>query len=256
MNSSIIISIIAGLIAIVFIGFFYLRMIKREVPEPIGKVQALLPAVLGGICFPISGASGIGLLFALNKIGISSDTMPSFPGAFYTAFFMAGGVEEVFKYLAIIITLCILRKKVKNVYEIILIGAAVGFGFTVAEDLSYGNSLAVLFTRLPFMLTHMILNMIMGEFIGMAKYNKINGNGATALYWALALIIPTALHTLFDAGTVSNYPIFRDGNYIGGGILAGTGIVINFALMFYMLIRTKKIAEKLSGLSVIPVDVK
>ena len=44
-----IISIIASLFAFVICGFIYLRMIKREVPEPIGKLQAILPIVLGGI---------------------------------------------------------------------------------------------------------------------------------------------------------------------------------------------------------------
>ena len=62
-----IISIIASLFALVICGLLYKRMIKREVPEPIGKLQAILPAILGGICVPISGGSGISLLYAFTE---------------------------------------------------------------------------------------------------------------------------------------------------------------------------------------------
>ena len=103
-------------------------MIKKEVLKPIGKFQAILPVILGGICVPISGGSGIGLLYAFKSIGVTGDAMQALPASFYTAFFMAGGVEELFKFLAIIITLVVLKNKVNNVYEYILLGAAVGFG--------------------------------------------------------------------------------------------------------------------------------
>ena len=126
-----IISIIASLLALVICGLLYLRMIKREVPEPIGKFQAILPIFLGGICVPISGPAGLGLVYAFKSIGVSGEAMANLPAAFYTAFFVAGGSEELFKFLAIIITIAILRNKINNVYEYILIGAAVGLGFTV-----------------------------------------------------------------------------------------------------------------------------
>nr|WP_297706005.1 hypothetical protein [uncultured Butyrivibrio sp.] len=50
--SALITSTAAALIALVICGFIYLRMIKREVPETIGKLQAILPIALGGICSP------------------------------------------------------------------------------------------------------------------------------------------------------------------------------------------------------------
>ena len=172
---TIIISIIASSLALVICRFLYLRMIKKETLGPIGKLQAILPIILGCICVPISGSSGIGLLYAFRNIGVTGEAMKALPAAFYTAFFMAGGVEELFKYIAIIITSVVLKNKVRNVYEYILLGAAVGFGFTVAEDFTYGNSLIVLLIRTPLIYTHMSLNMIMGEFIGRAKYNKQKG---------------------------------------------------------------------------------
>ncbi len=245
-----IISIIASLFALVICGLLYMRMIKREVPEPIGKLQAILPAILGGICVPISGGSGIGLLFVLKSIGVSTDSMKSFPASFYTAFFMAGGVEELFKFLAIILTLIILKNKVSNIYEYILLGAAVGLGFTVVEDFTFGDSLIVLLIRTPLMFTHMTLNMIMGEFIGRAKYNKQKGEGQTVLYWILALIIPMALHTLYDAGTVFNFVIIKDGDYIGGGILGLIAVITNVVVLIKVLTRAKKNAENFSALTI------
>ena len=249
-----IISIIASLFALVICGFIYLRMIKREVPEPIGKLQAILPVILGGICVVVSGPAGIGLLFAFKSIGVTGETMATLPASFFTAFFVAGGVEELFKFLAIIITIAILKNKVKNVYEYIILGAAVGFGFTVVEDFTFGESMVVLLIRTPLMFTHMTLNMIMGEFIGRAKYNKQKGEGQTALYWALALIIPMALHTLYDAGTIFNYPAIRGGDFIVGGILGGIAIVTNVVVLINVLVRAKKNAEKFSALTILSKD--
>ena len=180
--------------------------------------------------------------------------MQALPAAFYTAFFMAGGVEELFKYIAIIITVAVLKNRVSNVYEYILLGAAVGMGFTVAEDFTFGDSLIVLLIRTPLMFTHMTLNIIMGEFIGRAKYNKQKGEGRTALYLALGLIIPMALHTLYDAGTIFNYPVIKDGDFVAGGILGGAAILTNIVILIRVLVRARKNAEKLSALSVLPED--
>ena len=249
-----IISIISALFALVICGLIYLRMIKREVPEPIGKLQAILPVILGGICVLVSGPAGIGLLYAFKSIGVTGETMATLPASFFTAFFVAGGVEELFKFLAIIITLVALKNKVRNVYEYILLGAAVGFGFTFVEDFTFGDSIIVLLIRTPLVFTHMTLNMIMGEFIGRARYNKLKGKGPTALYWALAIIIPTALHTLYDAGTIFNYPVMKNGDFIVGGILGGVAVLTNIVLLIYVLVRAKKNAEKFSALSVLPED--
>ena len=247
-------SIISALLALIICGLIYLRMIKREVPEPIGKLQAILPVIMGGICVLVSGPAGIGLLYAFKSIGVTGETMAPLPASFFTAFFIAGGVEELFKFLAIIITIAILKNKVKNVYEYIILGAAVGFGFTVVEDFTFGESMVVLLIRTPLMFTHMTLNMIMGEFIGRAKYNKQKGEGQTALYWALALIIPMALHTLYDAGTVFNYPAIRGGDFIVGGILGGIAVLTNVVVLINVLVRAKKNAEKFSALTILPKD--
>lgn len=41
------IAIIQLIVGIVVLGFLYLRMMKREVPDPIGKKQAYIPVLFG-----------------------------------------------------------------------------------------------------------------------------------------------------------------------------------------------------------------
>lgn len=60
----------------------------------------------------VSGPAGIGLLYAFKSIGVTGETMANLPASFFTAFFVAGGVEELFKFLAIIITIAILKNSV------------------------------------------------------------------------------------------------------------------------------------------------
>lgn len=74
------------------------------------------------------------------------------------------------------------------------------------------------------------------------------------LYWAFAIIIPTALHTLYDAGTIFNYTVLKNGDFIVGGILGGVAVLTNIVLLIYVLVRAKKNAEKFSALSVLPED--
>ena len=54
--------------------------------------------------------------------------------------FILAGMEEISKLILIIVILLIFRKKVKNVYEYILIGACVGIGFAIIEEFTYGAS--------------------------------------------------------------------------------------------------------------------
>ena len=46
--------IIAMLISLVVLTFLYRRMIARDVPEPIGRKQAIVPVLLGLVSLPLS----------------------------------------------------------------------------------------------------------------------------------------------------------------------------------------------------------
>ena len=63
-----------------------------------------------------------------------------------------------------------------------------------------------------------------------------------------------ALHTLYDAGTIFNYPAIKGGDFVAGGILGGAAILTNIVILIRVLVRARKNAEKLSALSVLPKD--
>ena len=73
--------------------------------------------------------------------------MPKLLASFVTAFFISGFPEELIKFLVIILFGLFFRPKIKNLYEYILIGAAVGFGFTLAEEFLYAADLTTFLTR-------------------------------------------------------------------------------------------------------------
>lgn len=46
--------IIAFFISLIVLGILYRRMIARGVPEPIGRMQAVVPVLLGFVSAPLS----------------------------------------------------------------------------------------------------------------------------------------------------------------------------------------------------------
>ena len=118
------------------------------------------------------------------------------------AFIQAGFPEELAKLLMILLTVRLFRRTVTNVYEYILIGMAVGFGFTLFEEMIYGSDGAVF--RLTGVAVHSALNMLMAKHLALAKYNKLTGRGSVAGENALAFIVPVLIHTCYDACTSNN----------------------------------------------------
>ena len=170
--------VIAGLITTGILGVLYMRMIKREKSGQIGMPQALLPIILGIVSEIVSSRLVMFVMISLGQEGSAKyNELPVVARQFLSPFLFAAFPEEFFKLIMIIITLCVFRKKVKNVYEYILIGAAVGIGFSIAEDYSYASELASVFIRLPMLPGHMAMDMLMGEFLGIAMYNKKNNAG-------------------------------------------------------------------------------
>ena len=127
--------IISTGITIVILGFLYWRMVKREIPRPVGWLQALLPIAIGLLSMPMTIPISMSYLNALaadpNAVKLND---LSFFQALERSFIVAGGLEEIAKLILILVVLLIFRKKVKNVYEYILIGACIGIGFTVFEE--------------------------------------------------------------------------------------------------------------------------
>jgi RsiW-degrading membrane proteinase PrsW (M82 family) len=167
------------------------------------------------------------------------------------AFISAGLPEEITKFLMILLTLLIFRGRIRNVYEYILIGAAVGFGFTLLEEFFYGSDAGLTaIARLITVASHMVFGIIMARHLGLAKYNRIKGSGSVAGEYALSLLVPILLHTLYDAGTATN-AFMNSGNEdeeLIGIVIALAVTVALFILQIAALVRLKKNAEKYCGM--------
>jgi len=240
MNAMAVISVI---ITIIILGILYWRMVKREIPKPVDWKQALIPIAIGMLSFPITVPVSMGLMKAMGKDPNALKlTELNFFQALWRDLILAGGLEEIAKLLMILVVLFIFRNKVKNVYELILIGACVGIGFTIAEEYFYGSdedattlSITLRTIAVP---AHMTFNMVMAEFLGRAKVSKLSGKGSPVIYYLLAILVPITVHTLYDVTTAFNSSLMR--GELKGMILAAIGYVCLLVYEFVVLIRCKK----------------
>ena len=248
--------ILSAVLTIVILGLLYWRMIKRETPERIGAFQALLPLALGVVSMFIGVLVTVLLAKSLGGMANMTAGNTGFGGSLLHSFLMAGGTEAIAQLLMILLALVILKSRVKNVYEYVLIGAAVGFGFAVVEEFYYGNSGAessaadyVAFVgRMISVPAHMTFNMLMGEFLGRARFNRLTGKGSPALDCVLAVLIPMGVHTLFDACTIFNSKLMA--GEMSGIVIALGGYVGLLIFELVVLIRFRKNTEKFCGMRI------
>ena len=244
-------SILSTVITVLFLGFLYWRMVKREIPQPVGWLQALLPIAIGLLSHPLTIPFSMSYLKALaadpNAVKLSEMNLIQ---SLERSLILAGGLEEIAKLILIIVILLIFRKKVKNVYEYILIGACVGIGFSLIEEFTYGADDATIISTAARMISvpaHMTFNMIMGEFLGRAKVSRISGKGSVVFNYVLALLVPIVVHTLYDVCTVFNSSMMR--GELSGIIRALTAYVAMLVYEAIVLVRCKKKTEMFCGMS-------
>ena len=240
-------------VAIVVLGILYKRMIDREVPEKIGFLQALVPVGLGAASTWLSFPLLIGAALLITYLGYDGANYSSlFFKSFMAAFVTAGAPEEVGKFLFILIALFLFRKKIDNVYEYVLVGAAVGGGFTIFEEYLYGgNVLFVQIFRLVLVGLHMLFSMTMCYYLGKAKHQRVTGKGSALVSYILAFVVPIAMHTLYDACTSANrFLEAEDDQTIFFGIVLGVVMtIVMFIAQVVMFRRFKKYAAELCGMT-------
>ena len=244
-------AIVSLVITFAFLGFLYWRMVKREIPQPVGWLQALLPIAIGLLSHPLTLPFSMSYLKVLsadpNAVKLSEMNLIQ---SLERSLILAGGLEEIAKLILIIVILLIFRKKVKNVYEYILIGACVGIGFSLIEEFTYGADDATVISTAARMISvpaHMTFNMIMGEFLGRAKVSRISGKGSVVFNYVLALLIPVVVHTVYDVCTTLNAPLMR--GEMSGMIRALVGYATLLVFEFIVLVRCKKKTEMFCGMS-------
>ena len=245
---------LVAVLTLLILAYLYWRMIKREIPDPIKPFQAILPFALGILSMVIY--SPYVIWFVKNiapKITIMEGIHPILLGMF-RAFLMAGFPEEVLKLIFILISLAVLRSKVRNVYEYILIGAAVGAGFTVAEEWLYADKFGIttLIMRTMSVAGHMSFNMVMAEYLGRSRVAKLTGKGSPVKYAILAFVVPCVIHTLYDTCTTGNTLLLNESTQIVGAILGGGAYIFLLVFQIYVLIRFKKKTKEFCEMSVQP----
>lgn len=234
--------IVQTILALIVLSLLYARMTKREVPEPMPRSQAIVPIIFGVVSLPLSFMIFLGIGFLLTEIGYSSEGLPTVVRSFNAALFGAGIPEETAKLLIIAVSLLIFRSKLRNVYEYILVGAAVGFGFTVFEEFLYGSdSMVSDIGRLVTIAGHVIFGILMGKHLGLARYCKTSGNGSSALQYILAYIVPLVIHTLYDACLLNKFQESEDEDLAAIGIvIAIVAFVVFFIFQLIALSKMKK----------------
>ena len=250
---------ITSLIAFILCAFVYVRMIRREVPEQIGKAQAWVPVAAGLIAPIISTVIAVGLGMLTIKlhggeITQSGVNMPAQQAQQETnvvlrslikSFRVAGFTEELVKLLLALLMVKIFKPK--NVYEYALAFIGVGFGFTALEEVLYGGGGLASLSRLPGFAMHMVFAILMGVNLGLARYAKLHG-GSAGKHIFLGLFLPVLWHTLYDAATTFNAGFdAADENVQGTAVVIALIVTVaSTVLQFILLIRFKNNAVKYS----------
>lgn len=254
--------LIAGILDGVLCLVLYIRMCGREVPEPMGKKSAI-PVALGFLAPLVSTLLLVGFGLIVNQVTGGqgqplAGLVPTYTlKSLVAAFIGAGFPEELVKFLFLLLSMKLVKPK--NVYECGLLGAGVGAGFTFLEEMLYGGGNVVnALIRLPFFAMHVVFDLIMGLFLGLALYGKKNGRSGTKKYAFLALFVPVLWHTVFDASTTFNKiltaGVDTDNDFLkyAGAAFALVVIVISVALQVWGLIQFKKRAEELCAMDISP----
>ena len=250
---------ITSLIAFILCAFVYVRMIRREVPEQIGKAQAWVPVGAGLIAPIISTVIAVGLGMLTIKlhggeITQSGVTMPVQQAQQETnvvlrslikSFRVAGFTEELVKLLLALLMVKIFKPK--NVYEYALAFIGVGFGFTALEEVLYGGGGLASLSRLPGFAMHMVFGILMGVNLGLARYAKLHG-GSAGKHIFLGLFLPVLWHTLYDAATTFNagFDATDENVQVAAVVIALIVTVASTVLQFVLLVRFKNNAVKYS----------
>ena len=250
--------LIAGVLEGVLCVILYVRMCKREVPEPMGK-KAAIPVVLG-LFSPILSTILLAV-FALAVMQITGGQSQSLTSqiptytlrSLFAAFLGAAFPEELVKFLFLLLSARIIKPK--NVYEYGLLGAGVGTGFTFLEQMLYGGQNIVnSLVRLPFFAMHVAFDLIMGVLLGLAMYKRHSGRGGDKKYVILAFVVPVLWHTIFDAATTFNKALQAELDadnklvtYVGAAA-ALIVIIVSVALQVWGLVKYKKETEELCAM--------
>ena len=241
------------------LGFAYKKMIGWEVSVQISRAQAVTPVLLGVVSLIVSFAMFLGVAALLTIVGFNSTGLPDVVRSLIASFIIAALSEELAKLLMILLTVRIFKGKVRNVYEYILIGAGVGFGFTLFKEFLYGSGAAAVI-RLITVAAHMVFNILMAKHLGLARFNKETGIGSVKAEYAKAFLIPVVIHMVYDSRNANNKLMesHDEKMQLVGIVISLVAMITLFVMQIKTLKAIKRNAEIYSGMEfgVIPVSGK
>lgn len=191
--------------------------------------KLLLESLIAGgvIVFPI--------IYFEKLLGSLGSGFIGLSNAAWTAFTVASFVEEVFKYLAVI--LLIWRNiNFNEKFDGIVYAVFVSLGFALVENIMYvitrGGGLEVgimrAFTAVP---AHAMFGVMMGYWLGKARFARAN----KSKYLFKAFIYPFIFHGIYD------FILMSQKKYL---------LVLFIPLLFYMFYRSRKRIKSHEGKSV------
>lgn len=190
---------LGALPALVLMVFFYLK--DRYEPEPHGHVAAAFG--LGVLAFGASFYAGTALAGLVDPVWLA---LGGLPAHLFEAGVLAGGVEEVAKFL-LMWALVMRWDEFDEPLDGLIYGVAVALGLAAVENVLYVHRLGLEGGMLRAVLSvpaHALFGAAMGTQFGRAKLGRgrheasqvPRGERRRAL--AAALLIPLGFHTAYD----------------------------------------------------------
>lgn len=166
--------------------YFYMRDKYEREPR-----RCLLKAFLLG------GVIVVPVLFVEMVLNVFDMADSSLLAAGYTAFVVAGLVEETFKYLLFFLYIW-KHREFDEMYDGIVYSVFISLGFATVENLAYvlstgfNTALVRSLTAVP---AHALFGVAMGYYLGIAKFAKEKYR--RKLIW-LGFLSPVLLHGVYD----------------------------------------------------------
>lgn len=139
---------------------------------------------------------GVIMVFPLTFIQYAFETEGLFQTPFLKSFFLAGSLEEFFKWFFLLFV-AYRHSAFDHHYDGIIYGVSISLGFATIENIIYifSNGIEIALLRALFPVSsHALFGIIMGYYIGKAKFFE----SKTKLSLALGLFIPIVLHSSYD----------------------------------------------------------
>ncbi len=104
-----------------------------------------------------------------------------------------------------------------------------------------------MFGRIPTFALHMVFQLIMGCYLGRARYEKDRGNQNNGKLVFLGLFLPVLWHTLYDAACAFNAGMDSENANVAliSAVIGVVVIIASAVLQFVLLVKFKKSAERL-----------